>query len=986
MGNRMAEIDPNRDPLEALAAEFAERQRRGESPSITEYAHRHPDLAEEIRELFPTLLAVERLKARTERSAGGRVSLGPIKLERLGDFRIIREIGRGGMGIVYEAEQESLGRRVAIKVLPRQSLLDNAHLARFHREAQTAAGLHHTNIVQVFGVGEQDGFHYYVMQLVRGVGGDRVISCLAEMSRTPESSESPAGRDNPPDPEFNQVRGILRQLTGHEHDVRGSSRGPQFWRSVARIGMQAADALGYAHSRGILHRDIKPANLILDDRGLVWIADFGLAKTVQSDDVTQPGDVTGTLRYMAPERFQGRVDVRSDIYSLGLTLYELLVLRPAYEDPDRTSLIRRITQGEPAPPRKLDTSIPHDLETIVLKAIAPDLDDRYPSAEALAADLRCYIEDRPIQSRRAALPERLWRWCRRNPAVATLTGTTVLLVYAVALVATVGYLQTKQALKGEAGQRRKAEAVATVAQDALDRVFDRLSPSRGFRTLELSGPDAGGVRVEVPSSPIISREMAALLEEMLPFYDRLAEQAAGDLELHRRTAEANRRVGDIRQLLGQYEQAAEAYRRSIAIYENPAESLNSDLTARLKTAGVLNDLGRLYRAQRKSAQAGESHHQALAILQALASAPAPSAEVRFELARTYYFLGTPLLAEPGAKPPGPRAEGRPPPPDEPRAGSPPDEPGREPPPPGDPGQESPPRGEPGREPPPEDRGPPSDRPPAEVRPAEQSSIARIDDENLRKASELLNELAKRSPDRPEYRHMLALCDRDRYAAMFPRDRTAATESLGRAIEILEQLVREYPHAPEYRRDLSESYAMADVQDPRLSHNEIVVAEGRLRKAWTIAGELVAQYPQVPEYLSWQAQVCHRLGVALRKLRRLDEAEEYDRKTVTLQTQLVEQLPKVPSHRVWLAAFRNSLADLLLLRDKLAEARPLVQGTITSLDDLLKANPDMGSLHALLAESYRTMGAVLNRSGDQAGSSRARSQAQEHQRLLRERQP
>lgn len=233
--------------------------------------------------------------------------------------------------------------------------------------------------------------------------------------------------------------------------------------------------------------------------------------------------------------------------------------------------------------------------------------------------------------------------------------------------------------------------------------------------------------------------------------------------------------------------------------------------------------------------------------------------------------------------------------------------------------------------------------------------------------------------------MLALCDRDRYAALFPRDRIAATESLSRAIETLEQLVREYPQVPEYRRDLSESYAMTDVQDPRLSRDEVVLAEGRLRKAWTIAGELVAQYPQVPEYLSWQAQVCHRLGVALRKLRRLDEAEESDRRTVTIQTQLVEQLPNVPSHRVWLAAFRNSLADLLLLRDKLEEARPLVEGTITSLDDLLRANPDMWSLHALLAESYRTLAAVLNRSGDQAGSARARSQSQEHQRLLRDHQ-
>ena len=953
----MADADSNRDPLEALAAEFAERQRRGESPSVSEYAKRHPELADEIIELFPTLLAVERLKARAERSASGRVSLGPVRLERLGDFRIIREIGRGGMGIVYEAEQESLGRRVAIKVLPRQSLLDSAHLARFHREAQTAAGLHHTNIVQVFGVGEQEGFHYYVMQLVHGVGGDRVISYLAEVTPDRESSDASPMTDGRCNGESEYVGHIVRQLTGQESCPSGTGAGSQYWRSVARIGMQVADALGYAHSRGVLHRDIKPANFLLDDRGVVWLADFGLAKTAESEAVTQPGDVTGTLRYMAPERFQGQADARSDLYSLGLTLYEFLTLRPAYDDPDRTSLLRRITQSEPAAPRRINPAIPHDLETIVLKASAHDPDQRYLSAEALAADLRCFLEDRPIQSRRATLPERFRRWCKRNPAVATLAGTTLVLILVVAIVATAGYVRTKHALKGEEEQRRKAEAVAEVAQGALDRVFDRLSPNRSFQTLELSASDTGGVRVDVPSPPVISRQTAALLEEMLPFYDRLAEQASGDMGLRQRTAEANRRVGDIRQLLGQYEQAAEAYRRAITIYGDLAGHQDSQATARLRTAETLNELGRLYRARRQLDQANGAHSQALSILQSIGPTATQPASVRYEMARTYYFLGTPVLSEPGAKPRGARDNRRP---------SPPPDAAQEPPPAED------------RQPPPEDREPPSEQPPRE-----QPRPAKVDDENLRKAAVLLNELVKQSPDRPEYRYMLALCDRDMHVAFFPRERDTANESLDRAIATLEQLVHDYPQVPEYRRDLSQSYAMADAQDPRLTHDEIVLAEARLRKASTIAQQLVVQFPQVPEYLSWQAQVYHRLGVALRKLHRLDEAEESDRKAVCTQAQLVDEFPKMPSYRVWLAGFRNSLADLLLLRGKLEEARPLTEETISMLNDLLKANPDMGFLHALLAESNRTLGAILNRSGDQAGSSRARDQAQEHQRQLRQ---
>src|SRR5512139_4037992 len=175
----MADPNTERDPLEVLAAKYMERLRQGQRPSIEEYAAQHPELADEIRDLFPTIAVTERLKARQAQSSDGRASLGAARLERLGDFRLIREIGRGGMGVVFEAEQESQGRRVAVKVLPRQLLLDEKHLKRFEREARIAANLHHTNIVEVFGVGEQDGFHYYVMQYIEGVGLDRVVRQLA---------------------------------------------------------------------------------------------------------------------------------------------------------------------------------------------------------------------------------------------------------------------------------------------------------------------------------------------------------------------------------------------------------------------------------------------------------------------------------------------------------------------------------------------------------------------------------------------------------------------------------------------------------------------------------------------------------------------------------------------------------------------------------------------------------------------------------------
>src|SRR5690606_17899008 len=173
--------------------------------------------------------------------------------------------------------------------------------------------------------------------------------------------------------------------------------GPRYWRNIARIGVQVASGLQYAHAQGTLHRDIKPANLLLDTEGTAWIADFGLAKVLQQEDVTRTGDVVGTLRYMAPEQFHGETDGRSDLYSLGLTLYELLTLRPAYEETDRQQLIaQKLTPHDPPHPRKLHPGIPRDLETIVLKCLAWEPDRRYPSAGALMADLQAFLDDRPI--------------------------------------------------------------------------------------------------------------------------------------------------------------------------------------------------------------------------------------------------------------------------------------------------------------------------------------------------------------------------------------------------------------------------------------------------------------------------------------------------------------------------------------------------------------------------------------------------------------
>jgi eukaryotic-like serine/threonine-protein kinase len=467
--------------LDRLAGEFVERLRRGEQPEVSQYADCHPELAGQIRDLFPALLVMERV-----RPAPGELApadepdspSGQPRLDCIGDFRILREVGRGGMGIVYEAEQISLGRHVALKILPRHAFLDPRNLRRFHNEARAAARLHHTNIVPVFGVGQQDGIHYYIMQFIQGVGLDDVIAELRAMhgggavSSRDESAANltlhesaaasvasslvagPPGNGNQPvdirafhddgTPAGNGLHEPLDRAAQPgwtrnqpERDTadgpRGSStprfdqRQREYWKSVARVGAQVADALEYAHNNSVLHRDIKPANLLLDGKGTVWLTDFGLARGDESEGITRSGDIVGTMRYMAPEQLDGKTDARSDIYSLGVTLYEMLTLATPHDGEDRARLVRQILDTTPRRPRAIDPRIPVDLETIVLKAIGRLPADRYRNAAALAADLRRFLDDRPIEARRITAPERALRWCRRNPAVTGLVATVLLL-------------------------------------------------------------------------------------------------------------------------------------------------------------------------------------------------------------------------------------------------------------------------------------------------------------------------------------------------------------------------------------------------------------------------------------------------------------------------------------------------------------------------------------------------------------------------------
>jgi hypothetical protein len=367
----------DRDPIELLAEEFVERQRCGECPSLTEYTSKYPELADEIRDLFPALVMIERLKPAIDDPSRpalderiNSLALDKPSISRLDDFRILREVGRGGMGVVYEAVQESMGRHVALKILSLSRRLGPTQIARFKLEARSAGRLQHANIVPVYGVGEHQGMHYYAMQFIEGHGLDAILDDLrrirSEANATPATSPGTLGASawalelgslarahsvltgkfeidkNATDSRAALATARALTPTVSEADALtappaafspppvsvslGSSpvdtsvlsltNGSQLHRSVARIGLQVADALAYAHQQGVLHRDIKPSNLLLNAAGNIWVTDFGLAKIEGSDGPTRTGDIVGTIRYMAPERFDGWSDRRSDVYSL----------------------------------------------------------------------------------------------------------------------------------------------------------------------------------------------------------------------------------------------------------------------------------------------------------------------------------------------------------------------------------------------------------------------------------------------------------------------------------------------------------------------------------------------------------------------------------------------------------------------------------------------------------------------------------------------
>ncbi len=638
-------IDPacRRDPtdsLDAILAEVAEdltRQLQAGVVSDPEpYVARYPQHAEAIRRLLPDLERLADLGrsalpklAGTAPPAVADPGLAPALL---GDYRILREVGRGGMGVVYEAEQVSLGRRVALKVLP-DHRVDPQRIRRFEREARAAGRLHHTNIVPVFGVGQENGTHYYVMQYIEGQPLDKILQLLRRMHDGNDRSRASTHEPRAPVVSRSMAaatevalslwaerfpeRTVGGEAGGADASAsasgvgsapaqlnlrlgattpEGSSARRSYVRNVVRIGIQIAQALEYAAGRGVIHRDIKPSNLLLDHRGTVWVADFGLAKVVGQESLTDTGDLLGTLRYLAPERLRGQVDQRSDLYSLGLTLYELLALRPAFGETDRGALIQQLTRSEPPRLERLDPAVPRDLATIVHQAIAREPADRYQTAATLASDLNRFLEDRPIAARRLGPLGVAWRWCRRNPAVASLLWLLGLLLVGGTIGSSVAAYHYNRLARSERAVRQATHVALRVA----DRHATEAQEVIGFFIDDMIGAATPEKKLGRPVS----------VDEVLARADRAIEgkfpgQPLVEASIRRTLGIADQKIGRLDQAERHLSRARDL-RGALLGPEHPETlALSSDL------AVVLRDAGRWEEARGLFERVGESRQRVL---------------------------------------------------------------------------------------------------------------------------------------------------------------------------------------------------------------------------------------------------------------------------------------------------------------------------------------------------------------------------------------
>lgn len=960
--------DDARHPVDLLAEEFAERIRAGERPQIDEYCGTYPEHSEMIRSVFPSILMVERASEREEhhRRSGDSGSVSVLSMpQTLGDFQLIREIGRGGMGVVYEAVQKSLKRHVALKVISALIAGSEKQLKRFRREAESAAGLHHSNIVPVYGIGDDQGLQYYAMQLIDGVtlaeiihhlrttpsaallagdktvafgasgeyasdmnpglrrfgSADAVLQLFGTMTsgKVPDLHESGLSVDISESPDPLGATRIRSQTHVAEATVAETQNNDveellpaedvnlnlAYIRNIARVIANVANALDYAHRQGILHRDIKPANLILDRDGTIWVADFGLARQADLEGVTQTGEIVGTLRYMAPEQLRGEADVRTDLYALGLTLYELLLLKPAVHAPQ---LLSGKNRQPVARLRASRPEIPADLETITLKACMAEPERRYQSAQEFEADLHRFLEDRPIRARRVTSIERLWRWSKRNPLIASLSTATVLLLATVAIILGIANRRIQKvldarniqfqraeknltdktaALENVEHERVRAETNLDLAISVFEEVFNNIA-ARGRSEILLE--DLTDEDLLQAADAVLSNADVTLLETLLGFFDRLAAENSKDLSTE--SAAARRRVGDIQQQLGRLEDAQQSYQTALDGYKAIAVRKPDEASLILAQAEILHQM-MMTSAKRGELPIALEKFQDLRSVLSASPAVNESANGRFVLATAINNLvsfGLRTAVEPRSRLRNPLLN----------------------------------------------RILPADEPPA---PAQNQRLKREADANG-EAMEILTKLTESEPNSVAYRVALAQATKDkaRIAQLF-RNWDQADAALADSIQILENLQKEYPASDRFKYELADTLSTMPTFRPSDMQ--------RLMRSQQLCRELVEAHPSIPEYRSLYASTLGRMAGMQLAQGKTERAEATLKETLKHYEQLADQFPDVLMYQFAMSRTLQQLAQVYADDKRIDLAKETLDTAITRLEELSRRSRVRGPVVVLL---------------------------------------
>ncbi len=564
-----------------LGVELHWRRRKSETPAVEEYAQRFPLDREIVDDLFsegkqvPSVANAQSETVHFRCETHDSTVLGQPR--RLGNYRLVEELGRGGMGIVYRAWQASADRYVALKLIRKDRLeslprdRQSSVIHRFEHEAQAAGRIEHDHIVTVYEVGELEGEHFFSMRYVEG----------------------------------QSLNDLLKD---------GSIDG----RRAAAYLEPVARAVHEAHQHGILHRDIKPQNILIDaktDRALV--VDFGLAKLAEgAEQMTEAGDVMGTPPYMPPEQAvdSSQVTAKSDVYALGATLYHAVTGRPPFQATSVLETIRMVADLPPLPPRQIDPRIDRDLETICLKCLEKNPSRRYPSAEALADELRRYLNHEPIEARPLGIAGRSFRWCRRYPVVAVLLCCTIAFFIAALAASIVGYVQTSSALA--VSERNYQRARGTV-----DWFFTRVSEES-----LLNQPGLQPLRQD-------------LLEQALRYYEQFVEERGDDPTARDELAVNAYRLGRITEQLGSVEEAEAWYRRALKTQEELVAERPQDQPLAEALGDTLNAMGQIFLTRRDLTEAGDFYRRAVQVREKLALSAPDRAERQRKLANSNMNLG-----------------------------------------------------------------------------------------------------------------------------------------------------------------------------------------------------------------------------------------------------------------------------------------------------------------------------------------------------------